>query len=77
MDWSRRSGGADYAQMISIARKLYPDIRQLMNADGGGSAMLGMSIGKSFMELSYPSTSLDSCAGMVRPVNTALCIEMT
>lgn len=74
---TKRSGGADYAQMIAVARKLYPDIRHLMNADGGGSAMLGMSIGKSFMELSYPSTSLDSCAGMVRPVNTALCIEMT
>ena len=74
---TRRSGGADYAQMIAVARKLYPDILHLMNADGGGSAMLGMSIGNSFMELSYPSTSLDSCAGMVRPVNTALCIEMT
>ena len=74
---TKRSGGADYAQMIAVARKLYPDILHLMNADGGGSAMLGMSIGKSFMELSYPSTSLDSCAGMVRPVNTALCIEMT
>lgn len=74
---TKRSGGADYAQMIAVARKLYPDIRHLMNADGGGSAMLGMSIGSSFIELSYPSTSLDSCAGMVRPVNTALCIEMT
>ena len=74
---TKRSGGADYAQMIAVARKLYPDIRHLMNADGGGSAMLGMSIGTGFMELSYPSTSLDSCAGMVRPINTALCIEMT
>ena len=73
---TKRSGGADYAQMISVARKLYPDIRYLMNADGGGSAMLGMSIGSGFMELSYPSTSLDSCAGMVRPVNTVLCMEM-
>ena len=74
---TKRSGGADYAQMIDVARKLYPDIKHLMNADGGGSAMLGMSIGGSFMELSYPSTSLDSCAGMVRPINTVLCIEMT
>lgn len=48
-----------------------------LNADGGGSAMLGMSIGNSFMELSYPSTSLDNCAGMVRTVNTALCIGIT
>lgn len=74
---TKRSGGADYGQMIALARKLYPDIRQLMNVDGGGSAMLGMSIGSDFMELSYPSTSLDSCAGMARPINTALCIEMT
>ena len=74
---TKRSGGADYAQMIAVARQLYPDIRHLMNADGGGSAMLGMSIGTGFMELSYPSTSLDSCAGMVRPINTVLCIEMT
>lgn len=73
---TRRSGGADYAQMIAVARQLYPDIRHLMNADGGGSAMLGLSIGSGFMELSYPSTSLDSCAGMIRPVNTALCIEI-
>ena len=73
---TKHSGGADYAQMIAVARKLYPDIRHLMNADGGGSAMLGMSVGQSFMELSYPSTSLDSCAGMVRPINTVLCIEM-
>ena len=73
---TKRSGGADYAQMIDVARKMYPDIRCLMNADGGGSAMLGMSIGIGLMELSYPSTSLDSCAGMVRPVNTVLCMEM-
>ena len=73
---TKRSGGADYAQMIDVAKKMYPDIRCLMNADGGGSAMLGMSVGDRFMELSYPSTSLDSCAGMVRPVNTVLCMEM-
>ena len=73
---TKRSGGADYAQMIDVAKKMYPDIRCLMNADGGGSAMLGMSVGSRFMELSYPSTSLDSCAGMVRPVNTVLCMEM-
>ena len=74
---TKRSGGADYVQMLTVARKLYPNLRQLMNADGGGSAMLGMALGREFMELSYPSTSLDSCAGMVRPINTALCIEMT
>ena len=74
---TKRSGGADYAQMLTVARKLYPELKQLMNVDGGGSAMLGMAYGNEFMELSYPSTSLDSCAGMARPINTALCIEMT
>ena len=27
---TKRSGGADYAQMLSVARKLYPELRQLM-----------------------------------------------
>ena len=47
-----------------------------MNVDGGGSAMLGMAIDGRFMELSYPATSMDSCAGMVRPINTVLCLEL-
>lgn len=65
-----RSSGADYREMISIARSLYPDVENLMNVDGGGSAMLGMTEDGSFMELSYPATSSGSCAGMVRPINT-------
>lgn len=65
-----RSTGADYREMIAIARRLYPDIQNLMNVDGGGSAMLGMVHERSFMELSYPATSSGSCAGMVRPINT-------
>lgn len=69
-----RSTGADYREMISIARQLYPDIRCLMNVDGGGSAMLGMVHEGSFMELSCPSTSTGSTVGMVRPVNTVLYI---
>lgn len=69
-----RSTGADYREMIQIARTLYPDIRCLMNMDGGGSAVMGMVAGGSFMELSTPSTSAGSCVGMVRPVNTVLYI---
>ena len=65
-----RSTGADYREMITIARQLYPDIHFLMNCDGGGSAMLGMVQNGSFLELSFPSTSSGSCAGQVRPVNT-------
>lgn len=69
-----RSTGADYDQMCRIARQLCPDIRWLMNVDGGGSAMLGMVRNGSFMELSCPSTSSGSVVGMVRPINTVLYI---
>ena len=71
-----RSTGADYREMIAIARQLYPDIHFLMNCDGGGSAMLGMVQNGSFLELSFPSTSSGSCAGQVRPVNTILYIPI-
>lgn len=70
------SVGADYREMVCIARKIFPDIWNMMNVDGGGSAFLGMTVGNSFMELSFPATSADNCAGMVRPVNTILCLEL-
>ena len=69
---SKHSSGADYREMIDIARQLYPDIRTLMNADGGGSAVLGLAVNGSFLELSLPAASTDSCVGMVRPINTVL-----
>lgn len=64
------SSGADYREMIHIARSLYPDIQSLMNVDGGGSAVLGLACDGSFLELSVPATSSGSCAGMVRPIHT-------
>lgn len=73
---TRRSTGADYREMCEIARNLFPDIKCLMNVDGGGSAVLGMVVNGSFMELSCPSTSTDSCVGMTRPVNTVLYIPI-
>ena len=71
-----RSVGADYDEMIRIARALYPDVHYLMNGDGGGSAMLGLVRDGEFMELSCPSTSTFSCAGQVRPVNTVFYIPL-
>lgn len=71
-----RSAGADYREMIQIARALFPDVENLMNMDGGGSAVLGLVVNGSFMELSCPSTSGDSTVGMVRPVNTVLYIPV-
>ena len=69
------SVGADYKEMVQIARKVFPDIWRMMNVDGGGASVLGMAVGNSFMELSYPATSVDNCVGMVRPINTILCLE--
>lgn len=69
------SAGADYRQMCLIAKKLFPDVWCMMNVDGGGSSVLAVSVEGSFMELSYPATSMGSCAGMVRPINTVLCLE--
>jgi hypothetical protein len=71
-----RSVGADYREMIAIARSLYPDVHYLMNGDGGGSAMLGLVHEGEFMELSCPSTSGGSCAGQVRPINTVFYIPI-
>ena len=69
------SVGADYKEMCQIARKLFPDVWCMMNVDGGSSSVLGMAIEGNFMELSYPATSFHSCAGMVRRIDMALCLE--
>lgn len=71
---TRLSTGANYVEMCRIARTLYPDIHSLMNADGGGSAVLGLVCQGNFMELSYPSTSTGSTVGMARPIQTAFYI---
>lgn len=69
------SAGADYGQMSRIAGQLVPNVRHMMNVDGGGSAVFGMAVGKAFVELSYPATSYSSPAGMVRQINTMLCMK--
>ncbi len=71
--FSGRSGisaGADYIEMCEIARKLAPDLKDMINVDGGASSVLGLGIGRRFIEYSRPSSSFDSLAGMVRPINS-------
>ena len=70
------SSGADYKEMCLIARKLIPNIQNLMNVDGGGSAVLGMAENGTFTELSLPSTSTGSTVGMARPIHTALYLPL-
>ncbi len=69
------SRGADYGEMSRIARKLVPGVLHMMNVDGGGSAVFGMAENRVFMELSCPATSYSSPAGMVRQINTILCMK--
>ena len=64
------SAGADYIEMCEIARKLVPDLNDMINVDGGASSVLGLGIGRRVIEYSRPSSSFDSLAGMVRPINS-------
>lgn len=69
---TRLSAGADYLHMCDIARKIDPQIEQLMNVDGGASAVLCMVRDGVVTELNCPSSSANSCAGMARPIKTML-----
>ena len=71
---TKLSAGADYLHMCRIARRMYPEIYQLMNVDGGASAVLCMVRDGMMTELNCPSTSSGSCAGMARPIKTMLYI---
>ncbi len=64
------SAGADYIEMCEIAQKLVPDLKDMINVDGGASSVLGLGVGRRFIEYSRPSSSFDSLAGMVRPINS-------
>ena len=70
------SAGADYREMCRIARLLAPDVKELMNVDGGGSAVLGLAIGRRFIEYSWPSTTPGTVAGMVRPIHSLFQIRL-
>jgi len=73
---SRYSEGADYRDMVRCARHLYPNIRQLVNVDGGSSSCMGLVTHGSFLELNVPSPSAFSATGMVRPIYTMLHIPL-
>ena len=73
---SALSAGADYREMCALAQKLVPDVQELMNVDGGGSAVLGLAIGRRFIEYSWPSTTPGTVAGMVRPIHSLFQIHL-
>ncbi len=70
------SKGANYLEMIKISKKLVPDIKHLMNVDGGASSVLALINKKELMELSLPSASECTVTGMIRNVKTMLLLEV-
>ena len=66
--------GATYQQMCSLVRKVYPDVKYLMNVDGGASSVLSICKDGVLKEISYPATSIGNVAGMIRNVSTILMI---
>ncbi len=68
--------GADYLQMIKIAKKMIPDIESMVNVDGGASSVLGIVKKGELMELSYPAASDQTCVGVTRNIKTIFNIEL-
>ena len=69
--------GADYREMCALARRIVPDVTELMNVDGGGSALLAIASQGHLYEYSWPSTSPASLSGMARPVNSLFVIHLS
>ena len=72
---SNTSVGADYFEACRAAKKLVPELDTLINYDGGGSSLLGLLDGSTFMEISVPAPSDSSLTGMARTLNSILRIE--
>lgn len=72
---SMRSVGADYFDLIDISKKLFGNVEYLMNIDGGASSFLAFTTKKEIFELNDIAYSNNSCAGVVRPVNSIMMID--
>lgn len=70
------SRGANYIECSKVAKKIFGDIKYMMNVDGGASSLLALVLDGEFMELSYPAASNNTCTGMARQLNSMLVIEV-
>ena len=73
---SKVSEGADYPEMLEAARLLVPDLKALINWDGGGSSVLGLIEDEAFTEINPCAPSDDSLAGMVRPIASSILVRI-
>ncbi len=72
---TKESKGVRFDQMIEILSKEIKGIKDAINLDGGSSSCFGMILKNELFELSYPSATTYTCAGMARPVNSFLLIN--
>ena len=70
------TAGADYREMCLLAQRLVPDVKEMMNVDGGGSSVLGMVTNGRLIEYSWPSTTPGTPAGMARPIHSLFKIQL-
>lgn len=73
---SKYSVGADYLDLIRIAKELYCDVEYLMNIDGGASSFLGIVFDGEVVPLTDITYTEDSAAGEIRELNSILRIDV-
>jgi hypothetical protein len=69
---TKESKGIRFDEAVEISKKEIGNLKDVMNLDGGASSCLGFIYKNEFFEVSYPSASDDTSAGLVRPVNSAI-----
>lgn len=74
---SKHSVGADYLDLIQIAKTLFDDVEMLVNVDGGASSFMGLIHRGEVLELSDVTFTNDSSAGTLRPLNSIFTITYT
>ncbi|MCT4688864.1 phosphodiester glycosidase family protein [Vallitalea sp.] len=73
---SKKSAGANYYELIKTAKDIFGDIEYLMNIDGGGSSFLAYITQNELFELNDIAHSNNTCAGVIRPVNSIMTIDL-
>lgn len=69
---TKESRGIRFDEAVEILKNEIGNLKDVMNLDGGASSCLGFVYKNEFFEVSYPCTSDDTSAGLVRPVNSAI-----
>lgn len=73
---TKENAGVNYIEMAEIAQKEFGPIECMVNVDGGASSLLALIENKELFELNYPGASPTSTAGMARPINSMLIMEI-